>query len=73
LALEELGITPTESLFVAGSAYDLIGASKVGIPTYWHNRIGMAMPPNTPMPVVHSRDLRSLVSFVSKSQNCPLQ
>jgi FMN phosphatase YigB (HAD superfamily) len=73
LALEDLGISPAESLFVAGSAYDLIGASKVSIPTYWHNRIGMAMPPDAPAPLMHSRDLRSLVSFVKESRNCPLQ
>jgi len=63
LALEELGSTPTESLFAAGSAYDLIGSSNVGIPTYWHNRIGAAAPQDAPVPAAQRRNLRALVAF----------
>ena len=47
---DELGIAPSRCLFVAGSAYDLFGTSKVGLPTYWHDRIGMAPPPMHPNP-----------------------
>ncbi|HTW68966.1 MAG TPA: HAD-IA family hydrolase, partial [Acetobacteraceae bacterium] len=39
LALAELGVAPERCLFLAGSAYDLIGASRVGLPIWWHNRI----------------------------------
>src|SRR5207249_1185192 len=42
LALAELGVAPPECLFVAGSAYDLAGAAAVGLPVFWHDRIGMA-------------------------------
>jgi 2-haloacid dehalogenase len=63
LALEELESAPTESLFVAGSGYDLIGASNVGIPTYWHNRIGAAAPQDAPAPAAQRRNLRALVAF----------
>lgn len=31
LALSELGVTPARCLFVAGSAFDLVGASRVGL------------------------------------------
>ncbi|MGL4231254.1 MAG: HAD-IA family hydrolase [Casimicrobium sp.] len=43
-ALATLGVRPERALFVAGSAYDLIGTSRVGLPTVWHNAIGLPMP-----------------------------
>ena len=60
LALEEVGVSAERCLFVAGSAYDLEGTAKVGLPTFWHDRIGMAAPEGAPAPLVHSRDLTSL-------------
>ncbi len=50
LALAELAVAPRDALFVAGSAYDLAGAAGVGLPVFWHDRIGMAMPPGAPPP-----------------------
>jgi len=47
LALEELGITADRVLFVAGSPADIAGAAGVGMPVFWHNRIGLPMPPLT--------------------------
>jgi 2-haloacid dehalogenase len=44
MALAELDVRPERALFVAGSAYDLIGTSRVGLPTVWHNAIGLSMP-----------------------------
>ncbi len=41
MALEVLGTDPTRTLYVAGSASDISGASALGMPVYWHNRIGM--------------------------------
>jgi 2-haloalkanoic acid dehalogenase type II len=40
--LERLGMAPERALFVAGSASDVPGAKAVGMPVYWHNRIGLA-------------------------------
>ena len=57
LALEALGATPECSLFVAGSAYDLYGASAAGMPVYWHDRIGMAAPPDAPAPIARHDSL----------------
>jgi 2-haloalkanoic acid dehalogenase type II len=40
--LRALGTEPERTLFVAGSAADVPGAQRVGMPVFWHNRIGLA-------------------------------
>jgi 2-haloacid dehalogenase len=40
--LAALGTAPARTLFVAGSASDVPGAQGVGMPVFWHNRIGLA-------------------------------
>lgn len=62
LALEELDVSPERCLFVAGSAYDLFGTARVGLPTWWHDRIGMTAPPGVPAPISHHRTLAPLVA-----------
>jgi 2-haloacid dehalogenase len=62
LALEELGLEPGEVLFVAGSGFDLIGTSKVGLDTYWHNRVGLKRPEGAPPPMRESRSLTALLN-----------
>jgi 2-haloalkanoic acid dehalogenase type II len=64
MALVELSVAPGRCLFVAGSVYDLFGTSKVGLPTYWYDRIGMAAPPNASEPIAHHRSLLELVRAV---------
>jgi 2-haloalkanoic acid dehalogenase type II len=64
MALVELRVAPGRCLFVAGSVYDLFGTSKVGLPTYWHDRIGMAAPPNACEPIAHHRSLYPLLELV---------
>jgi 2-haloacid dehalogenase len=61
MALGELSVAASRCLFVAGSPYDLFGTSKVGLATYWHDRIGMAPPPDAPEPIAHHRSLYSLL------------
>jgi 2-haloalkanoic acid dehalogenase type II len=51
LALQELGAEPANTLFVAGSGFDLFGTSAVGLDTYWHNRVGLALPEGAPAPL----------------------
>ncbi len=65
-ALAELGMTANRCLFVAGSAYDLFGASRIGLPTYWHDRIGMTPPANAPKPLAYHRTLRPLLDVVRR-------
>ena len=60
LALEMLGLPPQHVLFVAGSGYDLFGTAKVGLDTFWHNRIGLAAPPGAPPPLIERPDLDDL-------------
>jgi 2-haloacid dehalogenase len=60
LALSELKLEPAEVLFVAGSGFDLIGTGKVGLDTYWHNRVGLRRPPAAPPPMHESRSLAGL-------------
>ncbi len=60
LALAELDAAPQDCLFVAGSPYDLFGAAAVGLPVFWHDRIGMAMPLDAPPPRWHYPSLHSL-------------
>jgi len=57
LALSELKLEPREVLFVAGSGFDLIGTSRVGLDTYWHNRVGLQRPAAAPPPLHESRSL----------------
>ncbi len=64
MALDELDAAPGRCLFVAGSAYDLFGTSNVGLPTYWHDRIGMMPPRNAPEPIAHHRSLHPLLELV---------
>ena len=64
MALGELNVAAGRCLFVAGSAYDLLGTSKVGLPTYWHDRLGMTPPQDTPNPMAHHRSLFPLASVV---------
>jgi 2-haloacid dehalogenase len=39
--LAKLGTDPARTLFVAGSAADVPGAKRIGMPVYWHNRMGL--------------------------------
>lgn len=41
LALDALAVDGPRTLFVAGSPDDIAGASRVGMPVYWHNRRGL--------------------------------
>jgi 2-haloacid dehalogenase len=65
LALRELHVEPQRCLFVAGSAYDLFGTAKVGLPTWWHNRSNMTAPEGAPAPLLCRNDLATLPAFVA--------
>lgn len=67
LALRELGVEPARCLFVAGSAYDLVGTARVGLPTYWHDRVGMTAPEGAPAPLAHETSLDLLLPLIGKA------
>ena len=65
LALDRLGARPENTVFVAGSAYDLFGTAQVGLPTYWHNRAGLSAPDGAPAPFATRPTLDDLPACVS--------
>jgi hypothetical protein len=52
-------------LFVAGSASDVPGAQGVGMPVYWHNRIGLP-PRDDARPDHHEPTLDKLAGLFSR-------
>ena len=60
LAISELAVDRNEVLFVAGSAFDLVGTARVGLDTYWHNRVGLRRPDQAPAPLREARTLKEL-------------
>lgn len=57
---------PARVLFVAGSAHDVPGAGAVGMPVYWSNRFGEAVPAGAPPPLVNARNLLELPSVLAR-------
>lgn len=64
-ALALLGTEPARTLFVAGSAADVPGAQRVGMPVFWHNRMGLA-PLNAASPEFESPTLDSLCAILPR-------
>ena len=76
LALDTLGVDASHAVFVAGSAYDLFGTAKVGLPTIWHNRLGLPAPEGAPAPLIMRPTLETLAADLAemtatKSANRP--
>ncbi len=61
-ALDVLGLDPHRVLFVAGSAHDVGGASRMGMDVYWANRGGVAAPTDAKA-LVERPDLRALAEL----------
>lgn len=59
LALVRLGVQSKDAAFIAGSGYDLFGTARVGLRTYWHNRVGLARPEGAPLPELESPTLEA--------------
>jgi 2-haloacid dehalogenase len=64
LALEELEVEPAQALFVAGSPADLPGAAGVGMPVFWHNRLGLPLLDSSARPKFVSDSLWPLIEVV---------
>ena len=59
--LAAMDMDPARVLFVAGSAADVPGAMALGMPVYWHNRIGIAAQAE---PLYHERSPNRLLKVV---------
>ncbi|MFN8575089.1 MAG: HAD-IA family hydrolase [Gemmatimonadaceae bacterium] len=66
LALSTLGVDAAEAAFVAGSGYDLIGTSAVGLRTFWHNRIGLTRPEAAPPADAEETTLEGLSAWLQR-------
>ena len=62
--LDALGTEPARTLFVAGSAADVPGAGGVGMPVYWHNRLGLPPVDAAVKPMVTEISLSPLLDLV---------
>ena len=58
--LRALRLPADRVLFVAGSAHDVPGASRVGMQVYWSNRQRLPVPAGSPAPLANEPDLRRL-------------
>ena len=65
--LQALGTRPERTLFVAGSAADVPGAHRVGMPVFWHNRIDLP-PRDGTAPEFTEPSLRRLATVVLASE-----
>ncbi|EHP42434.1 haD-superfamily hydrolase, subfamily ia, variant 2 (haD-like) protein [Cupriavidus basilensis OR16] len=64
LALKQLGVQAADAAFVAGSGYDMFGTSAVGLRTYWHNRVGLALPAGAPAPAAEFATLEPALPWL---------
>lgn len=64
MALERLGRQAEHVLFVAGSAADVPGASGVGMPVFWHNRMNLKPLDSTAKPGYMSDSLWPVLDLV---------
>jgi 2-haloalkanoic acid dehalogenase type II len=65
-ALDALRLPADRVLFVAGSAHDVPGASRVGMPVYWSNRQRQPVPEGSPPPLHDEPDLGRLPGAASR-------
>ncbi|QVQ24697.1 HAD family hydrolase [Achromobacter deleyi] len=66
MALARLQVAPTQAAFVAGSGYDMFGTAKVGLRTYWHNRVGLLLPEGAMEPEVQSPRLEEALPWLAR-------
>ena len=63
-AMAHLGCPPESTLFVAGSPSDVPGASGVGMPVYWHNRLGLPTDQRATIPRYVENTLTPLLDLI---------
>jgi 2-haloacid dehalogenase len=61
MVLDQLGLPAHRVLFVAGSPFDVDGAGRLGMPVWWHNRVGLSGGGHC-QPVAEHPSLRPLIA-----------
>lgn len=64
MALEKLGVPASQAAFVAGSGYDMFGTTAVGLRTFWHNRVGLALPPGARSPEMEAAEIAPALDWL---------
>ncbi len=64
MALDRLNVRAGEAAFVAGSSYDMFGTAKLGLRTYWHNRVGLDLVQGTQAPELEAPTLDALLPWL---------
>lgn len=65
LAVRELEVDPRRVMYVAGSPFDVVGASAAGLPVYWHNRLGVHDPAAAAAAATVAGDLRGVPAMAA--------
>lgn len=63
MVLDALGTEPAKTLFVAGSPADVPGAGALGMPVYWHNRLGLPNADPNSQPTYEHQSLEPLLDL----------
>jgi 2-haloacid dehalogenase len=64
MVLDALGTEPAQTLFVAGSPADVPGAGALGMPVYWHNRLGLPNADPKIQPAYEHSSLEPLLDLI---------
>ncbi|MGY8989986.1 MAG: HAD family hydrolase [Rhodospirillales bacterium] len=64
MVLDALGTEPAKTLFVAGSPADVPGAGALGMPVYWHNRLGLPNADPKNLPTYEHESLKPLLNLI---------
>lgn len=64
MTLQQLGVQSSDTAFVSGSGYDVFGTAKVGLRTYWHNRVGLTRPEGAPIAELESATLEGVLPWL---------
>lgn len=62
--IDRIGADPGRTLFVAGSPADIPGAVGVGMPVFWHNRMGLPFVPDKARPLLIADSLHPVAELV---------
>ncbi|ANN75884.1 HAD family hydrolase [Bordetella flabilis] len=64
MALDRLNVDARDAAFIAGSGYDMFGTAAVGLRTFWHNRVGLALPAAAPEPELQAARLEPALPWL---------